>query len=542
MMPAASPDEPVAAATPSSLDPVEIELKLALDPAAIPALLRHPALLEAKRGRAQVSRLVSTYFDTPDFRLAGRSIALRLRRDGAHWRQTVKGPPLAEAGGALHARPEYEWPVAAPRLDPALLAATPWRKLLAAALSAGELHARFTTDFERRTIRLAFADGTTAVLCVDVGEIRAAGRARRRVPIAEIEIELVSGQPQRLFELALALAADLPLAAAAASKAERGYALVQGHPDGWRAPERAGPVAFPDRVATGPALAAIAAECLRQIGANASGLVADRDPEWIHQMRVGTRRLRSCLTLMADVGPAADIALVAAESKWLAGALGPARDWDVFATETLPPLTSWFAGDAATAAGLARLRARLARRRRAARESARDAVRSPRVTRLLLAVGARCASPALVAPAAVRAEPPPRRARRFAADLLARRHRKLAKRGARLAEATPEERHAVRIAAKKMRYAAEFFAPLFPVRRARAYLRALAQLQDALGHFSDATTAARLAAELAGTDAAAAAAAGAVKGWAAARAAALEPELAAAWQAVADARPFWRRK
>jgi triphosphatase len=531
---------PVDAPAPPSI-PTEIELKLAIDPAAVPALLVHPALRAVKRGRARLSRLVSTYLDTPEFRLAKRGIVLRVRQDGVKWRQTVKGPPLAEAGGALHARPEYEWPLAAPRLDPSLLAETPWRKLLATCVRNGTLRGRFTTDFERRAIPLQFADGTRASLCVDLGTIRTATRDRRRVPIAEIEIELESGEPRRLFELALALAADLPLTAAAANKAERGVALVHGHPDGWRAPERARAVPLRKGTRAGPALAAIAAECLRQVAANAAGLLADRDPEWIHQMRVGTRRLRSCLTLMAPFVVAADAEFVATEAKWLAGALGPARDWDVFATETLPPLAAHFAGDTVAASDLARLRARLAPRRRAAREVARAAVRSPRFTRLLLTAGALCASPALATPPVTDGESPPA-ARRYAIDLLTKRHRKLGKRGAGLAVASPEERHAVRIAAKKMRYAADFFAPLFPPNRARAYLRALACLQDALGHFADATTAARLAGELAGTDVAAATAAGAVRGWSAARAAALEPELLAAWQAAADAPVFWRSK
>ena len=54
---------------------------------------------------------------------------IRVRRYGKRWLQTVKGPALAEGGAGLHARPEYEWPLATPELDTARLAATPWRKL-----------------------------------------------------------------------------------------------------------------------------------------------------------------------------------------------------------------------------------------------------------------------------------------------------------------------------------------------------------------------------------------------------------------------------
>jgi inorganic triphosphatase YgiF len=221
--------------------PIEVELKLAFAPgtahASIPRLLRHPALAARKRARARTAKVVSTYFDTPDFRLAAAGIALRLRNDGGRWLQTVKGPPLADAGGALHARAEYEWPVADKRLDAARLATTPFHKLLGNAIARAELRPRFTTSFERKTIPLEFADGTQAKLCVDVGAIRVRGSHARRmkhVPIAEIELELGEGNATHLFTLADALVADLPLVVATASKAERGHALASDWPEGWR--------------------------------------------------------------------------------------------------------------------------------------------------------------------------------------------------------------------------------------------------------------------------------------------------------------------
>ena len=530
--------------------PAEIEIKLAFPPgeaaAFVGRLMRHPALRAVRHGRARTARVVSTYFDTSDWSLAGAGIALRLRNEGGRWLQTVKGPPLPGAGGALHARPEYEWPVAAKRLDPARLATTPWRKLLGKTVAGGALAPRYTSDIERKTVPLAFADGTSADLCVDVGAIRvdaprnAAARRVTRVPVAEIEIELVAGDPLRLFELAQAFAVDLPLSVGAANKAARGYALARGWPDGWRLPVRAADVTIDDKARADEALAAIAAECLHQIAANAAGLLCDRDPEWVHQMRIGTRRLRSCLALDAGALPPDRLDSLLVEIKWLAGILGCARDWDVFATETVPPLTAHFAHDAAAAAGLRRLRARAAAQRRAARTAAVDAVRSPRFQQLVLATGALCTVPrtARAAPGAPDApNPVALPAKAFARALLARRHRKLLRRTALLAHGTREERHAVRIAAKKLRYAAEFFAPMFPPKRAREYLGALAALQDVLGRYNDGATATRLA--LAIDRGENGAAAGIVRGWVAAQAAALEPELATAHRRFAKAKRFW---
>ena len=439
-----------------------------------------------------------------------------------------------------------------PAIDLSRLAATPWKKLVAKAADEGGLVPCCTTDFERRTVDLEFPDGTTAQLCVDRGEIRAlyGGRARR-APIAEIEIELTHGDEANLFRLAVALAADLPLSVMTESKSERGYALRRGLSNRVASPVRAAKVALAADATVAEALGAIARECLHQIAANASGLVADDDPEWIHQMRVGTRRLRSCLSLMAPFASDGLLDPVVAEVKWLAAILGKARDWDVFVTETLPPLSAWFARDASSAPGIKRLRERAARRRLAARKDARAAVASPRLQHLLLAAGFACTPSQFAPPAAPSAAPPvappateradladlAEGARGFAAKLLARRHRKFVGLAATLTHAGNEERHAARIAAKRLRYGAEFFAPLFPGKRTRTYLETLAAAQDALGQFNDAVTAAALASELSGL--ADDAAAGAVRGWVAAQAAALEPHLAKAVRRFNAAKPFW---
>ncbi len=520
--------------------PAEIELKLALDPSAVRRVGRLsavPAIAAARKGRVKTARLVSTYFDTAAGRLAQEGIALRLRRAGTRWFQTIKGPPLAGAGAGLHARDEYERRLARPRLDAAHLATTPWHKLLAKLLTRGELAAQFVTDFTRRTLPLAFPDGTRALLAIDIGAIRGLRSGVRRVPISEIEIEVETGNVARAFEAALALVDDWPVSVATANKAERGYALIRGKPDGWDAPVRARAVALAADALAETALRAVAQECLQQISANTAGLLHDRDPEWVHQMRIGTRRLRSCLALIAPIAPGGQFDAAIAETKWLAGLLGDARDWDVFAECTLPPLAEGIADDPAAAPGVQRLRRRVVARRRAARSTVQEALGSRRFQRLLLTLGALIAAPRFGAPEEASANGLVAPARAFAAHLLARRHHKLLGRAASLAEGTAEERHAVRIAAKKLRYAAEFFASLFAHKRTRIYLKRLGALQDALGRFNDAATATRLAALLAGANDPATV--GAVGGWVAAQAATLRPELDRAWQRFADAERFW---
>ncbi len=392
-----------------------------------------------------------------------------------------KGPPLPGTSAGLHSRSEYERRLAHPSFDAAHLATTPWHRVLTKALRKKVLVPQFTTDFVRHAIPVTLANGTRAELALDDGVIRA---GRRTARIAEIEIEMISGDALPLFRLAQSLAADLPVTIGSANKAERGFALARGAGD-FGEPVHASTAALGKDPVAESALRSIVQGCLAQIAGNAAGLLADTDPEWVHQMRIGTRRLRSCLGLVPQT-PTRD-ALIA-EVKWLAQALGNARDWDVFATETLPPVVAAVGTDAAAAASFARLRRRVSLRRVRARANVRDAVRSVRFTQLLLACGALCATPRFGRgdDEALRAFATP--ARVFAEQLIERRHHKLAGRIADLGHASPGERHKARIAAKKLRYAAEFFAPLFPHKRACAYLEALSALQDVLGHANDAET------------------------------------------------------
>ena len=515
--------------------PVETELKLAIAPEAIGRVTRHPLLRALRRGPSRKSRLISTYYDTADLELSRAGVTLRLRRDGRRWLQTVKGEAEGGAAGGLAARIEFEWPVAGDRLDPMRFASTPFRRALGKAEKHG-LAPQFTTEIQRTTIPLAFADSTMALLCIDTGEARADVDGQiRSSPIHEIELELEAGDTIRLFELAYALAADIPLALEPLTKAARGFALR--HP---RVPEplKAADAPLASGASAAEAFAAIIRTCLQQIEGNADGVLMHGDPEWLHQMRIGVRRLRACLALAARFMAPTRIEPLRVELRWLAHALGTARDCDVFTLETLPAFASAVGrggGAGPLQPALRALATEAEARRGEARVAARAAVASPRFLRLMLAASALAAASRTGSPdpAALAA-----RARDVARPLLKRRHRALQALGTDLAHAAPETRHAARLAAKKLRYATEFFAPLFERKRTRAYRRALTVLQEELGVWTDAAVAAQLAGELAGPESPAAAA---FSGWAAAQGNARSAALDAAWAAFARATPFWPR-
>jgi triphosphatase len=96
--------------------------------------------------------------------------------------------------------------------------------------------------------------------------------------------------------------------------------------------------------------------------------------------------------------------------------------------------------------------------------------------------------------------------------------------------------HAIRLQAKRLRYASEFFAPLFPGRETRRFIRRLAVLQDQLGHLNDTRVAADLLAEL---GAERGFAAGVVRGWVAAGAAGARSRAGRAWHRLRKLEPFW---
>jgi triphosphatase len=511
--------------------PQEIEVKLSLDHAALGRVRKHPALQPLLAGRARTATLVSRYYDTPTRRLLAAGVTLRIRRAGARWLQTAKGS--GSAIGGVHQRIEYEWPRGRPQIDMALLAATPWKKIFAAV--NGELKPLFVTEVRRTSQPLVFADGTRATLCIDVGTVRAGAQ---RAPISEIEIELISGDARRLYHIAQALAADLPVRAAHLSKADRGYALAG---TGASEPVRASRVPLAADLSAAKAFAAVGADCLRQISANAEGVAIGGDEEFVHQLRVGVRRLRSLLKFIAELSPSTPLAPLDEDLQWLGRVTGVARDWDVFAAETLAGVATQVT-QPQLRRDLGRLKARTTRLRRAQRAAVLEAVRSPRVTRMLLALGALLAGFAAEAGSDASGERAVS-ARALAEATLGQRDRQLRKRSRRLRQLAPADRHRARIAAKKLRYAAEFFAPLYRGARAARYIEALTRVQGSLGKLNDLATAERLLdllVPVASISPGLGHATGIVRGWGIACAVAELARADKASRAFAKLKPFWQ--
>ncbi len=245
-------------------------------------------------------------------------------------------------------------------------------------------------------------------------------------------------------------------------------------------PVKARPPALAEGMRVQDAFAEVGRSCLAQMQANEAGAAAGRNLEFLHQYRVGLRRLRSAFGLFRPLLSPESAAALLQEMRWLSAYLGAARDWDVFCEQTLKPMWQRAGSDPALAA----LRRRCARERSACAAVAREAICSPRYAKFVLRLGRLFATP----DGAAIAQP----LKGFAATRLHKRDRSLRKSGRTLDVSDPAQVHGMRIAVKKLRYTGEFLQSLFPQQAARDHARSLARLQDLLGELNDSATGLRL--------------------------------------------------
>ena len=200
----------------------EIELKFVLDERTTSELWARVKALKLASGSPKTRTLRSIYLDTPEHALKKAGIALRLRRDGRRWIQTVKTE--AELHGGLSQVGEVENPAPGGRLCLEAIPDASVRDEIIRRVNGAALQPVCETVMKRSASELSLEDGTRAELAVDVGEIRAEGRSAE---LREVEIELIEGSPGGLFDIAHALFPDGGLRFSRLSKAARGYLLAE---------------------------------------------------------------------------------------------------------------------------------------------------------------------------------------------------------------------------------------------------------------------------------------------------------------------------
>ncbi|WP_210485250.1 CYTH and CHAD domain-containing protein [Microvirga antarctica] len=444
----------------------ERELKLACEPVAFAHLMAHPLIAAAKPLRDKSGLLLATYFDTPEEDLRRAGIALRLRRRRGRTVQTIKA---TRARGLAFDRGEWESEVEG-GLDFAAARGTPLRRILKSEMIRDRIQKRFAVETRRQAF-LIETDGFAVECALDHAVVKA---GRRSQPTTEIELELLRGEPEDLFRLARKLSKAGPLRLSLVAKSERGYRLLSaagGHP------VKAACPSVTKGTPSAPAFQAMAREALAQIIHNEELVRSFGDPEALHQMRVGFRRLKTLVGLFRPMLAGKQSKRIRKGLQWAARLSGPARDIDVLQQR-------------AASGGLVSEHVAIADRRRAIYADLLWDLGRPRFGRVLLNTAVwiesgRWLSHAGNKTAAARAQP----VEELTAKALSRRWKQIRRTLKHLDSLTPEARHKLRLRIKALRYGSEFVAGAFKGRQATRRRAALAivleGLQDSLGQLND---------------------------------------------------------
>ena len=447
---------------------MEFELKLE-----IPADRLAQVEAAVREGKAVRQHLQARYFDTGDGALARHGIVLRVRKEGRRWVQTAKGPTSGPLSRLEHNVSLVKPPgAAAPVADLARHAGTPVgeRIMQALGLESGEafpgLLLLYETDVWRLTRNIELA-GSVMEIALDVGRVVSGPHS---IPLCELEVELKDGSPEHAVQLASEWCGRHGLWLSSISKSMKGQRLASGSAFGPAVP--ATPPEFDRHANSGQIAVAILQSCLAQVLGNASEMAGGSDnPDHIHQLRVGIRRLRTALrelsVLTGGIDPAWEAPLVEAFR-----ALGQHRDSSHVMLSVQPQIEA--AGGPAV--DTQRLDADLA--------DPALAVRSPAFQDAVLGIIG-----------FVHGTPPqdgsldPKAAKKVLRQRLKKLRSQVVKEGRKFLSLEESRQHQVRKRLKRLRYLAEFVAPLFSARKFKKFITSLKPVQDALGLYNDELTA-----------------------------------------------------
>ena len=478
-------------------------LEFILPPDDLPRLFRQPAL-QRRTGRPAAAELI--WYDTAEGDLANDHLSLcdakglwRLERArprrGEIWPPGTPAAVMAEAAdrSALGPLPDPLMPIAGFR-------------------------------GQRRTVRLS--DGRDGSLMVLEGTLR--GMAQEK-PSCRI---ILNGPAPVLAELSRQLGDAVALEVPRWSHATEAAGFARG----WPIPDRhSGAPEVPPGMAVGDAIALVVGHLTDVILAGVPAAAAGETAEPVHVMRVAVRRLRSALSVFRKVADGEAFQALKPQLHELGAALGRARDWDVFLGGTGQEVAAALPEDRR----LVTMLAMAAKKREAAYAGLRHTFASPAFRHLTIGLVQFAAlRPWQLDADEARAAALADDASHYASKLLAKQHEHMLEPGPDISDLPAPDLHDLRKQGKRLRYAAEFFAPCYGRRSTKRFVRGVSRLQEALGHLNDGAAAAELMGMLRGGPDAHFAD-GAVQGFAAARSTHAREAIAKSWTKFRRAEPFW---
>lgn len=450
--------------------PVEIELKLTLPLKHSNRLLRLPFLQSLHTLRSSTQNLYTIYYDTSDFYLKNKGIALRLRRVGKDWIQTIKGHGRILAGLFQHR--EWEVSVNSAKPDYTKITDPCFQKLFDDPALIEQIQPRFFTQFTRNIRVLQLDDGSEIEFCLDRGKILTKNLT---LPICEIELELKLGNASQLFLFALALqkVSPFPLKLENASKAERGYRLSSGK---IKPPMKATDAILNKEMSANVAFKTVFCNCLEHLSSNENGMLIEDNIEYLREMWIALGRLRFALKLYSKTFSADAVTSLRRDLKWLSKKFNPAIDWDIFVINALQEIQGAYPNHA----GVKRLLKTSKEIGCLHLETARRSVKSKRYVSIMLKLGAWLSDDHLTRSSAVEQTSVKFNGaiEKFASKLLTEQHQKINNYGKTLTGLKVSELQLLRKMIKKQCYATELFANLYPNNKISQYLNSLYKLRD----------------------------------------------------------------
>ena len=312
----------------------EIELKLRIRETNVEQLTQHPAIRDHLIKAPWSRKLVSIYYDSPNFSLLDAGLNLRVRSMNGGWFQAIKS--TGQSVGGLHQRLEWEDLLTQNQPDFDKITEPHLAHIFADQQFRASLKPIFIVDVMRTDWLLKYADGSVIEVALDIGDLKSStDRACEHIcPIQELEIELKQGKTSHLFELALTLQEDFPMQIENGSKAQMGYRylrpqpLIKTHAQAMNIKRYSKP----------PTTLQIMQEALSRMQENQEILMKVNQTPAVYHMKLANNRLASALAYSGYRATDQDTLSIIQDLEWLAQFL--ISPCDIFAYENLLAILS----------------------------------------------------------------------------------------------------------------------------------------------------------------------------------------------------------
>jgi len=419
---------------------------------------------------------VDTYLDTFDWYLLKNKTVLRYRVSNGAATYALKNIGPIEEG--IGKRLETESPLDRPVDTPTVIPVKRIRKLVEEIIFPRKLLEQVQVRTNRRRYRVISPEEAEIGLAFDTSSflLRGLHKPRPVRKLYELEAEILNGPETALGEFSSLLSGTFGYAAASASKLEVAVERFKIEIPSKKVPEELR-VRLDDRLDL--AIRKILTFQLQRLREQIPGIKADIDTEFVHQARVSTRRIRSCLRYFRDAIPEPTAVFLGGELKWLGGRFGAVRDLDVFLLNLIR-----FKGQIARLPTPKRhaFEDWIERHRREPLKALWEALESPRYRVL-----ERRLDQFLGRPLPLRARQPlaGKVVHEVAPGLITEKFDAVIRQGHAVVEKPKlKEFHRLRIQMKRLRYACEFMGPAYDG-ALDAFIERTVEIQDCLGELQD---------------------------------------------------------